>query len=59
MDWLSSNWIWIAVAIGGVLLMRRMGLGGCGIGGCGMGHLASPPERTDSDDRTSAPRRSP
>lgn len=37
MDWLSQNWIWIAVAIGGVFLFSRMGVGGCGIGTCGMG----------------------
>ena len=32
MDWLSQNWIWIVVAIGFVLLMRRGGMG------CSMGH---------------------
>ena len=29
MDWLSQNWIWIAIAIGGVYFMTRMhGMGG-------------------------------
>lgn len=37
MDWLSQNWIWIALAIGFFFLMNRMGVSGCGIGGCGMG----------------------
>ena len=31
MDWLTQNWLWIAVAVGGFFLMSRMG-------GCGMGH---------------------
>lgn len=30
MDWLSQNWIWIALAIGAFFLMTRMG--GCGMG---------------------------
>ncbi|HUZ73791.1 MAG TPA: YHS domain-containing protein [Stellaceae bacterium] len=38
MDWLSQNWIWIPLAIGGFFVVSRMGMGGCGIGGgCGMG----------------------
>lgn len=36
MDWLSQNWIWIAVAVGVLFFMTRMG----GMGGCGMGHSA-------------------
>ncbi len=39
MDWLSQNWIWIVVAVGGFFLISRMGMGmGMGMGGCGMGH---------------------
>jgi hypothetical protein len=52
MDWLSQNWIWIALAIGAFLLFRRMGVGGCGMGGCGMGHSAGISQRTDSDGGT-------
>lgn len=35
MTWLSENWLWLAVAIGGFLLMTRMhGMGmGCGMAG--------------------------
>lgn len=32
MEWLSQNWVWIAVAVGGYFLMSRMGIGGCGMG---------------------------
>ena len=32
MEWLAQNWIWIILALGLVLLMRRGGLGGCGMG---------------------------
>ncbi len=35
MDWLTQNWVWIALAIGGVWLFRRGGLAGCGMGGHG------------------------
>lgn len=40
MDWLSQNWIWLALGVGMVLMMRRGGAGGC----CG-GHdaKAKPP----------------
>ena len=31
MDWLSQNWLWIALWIGAVFFMTRMG-------GCGMSH---------------------
>ena len=34
-EWLSQNWIWIAFAVGFILLMRRGGIG------CGMGHRHS------------------
>jgi hypothetical protein len=32
MEWLSQNWIWIALAIGGYFLLNCMGLGGYGMG---------------------------
>ena len=34
MEWLSQNWIWLAFAVGMVVMMRRGGAGGC----CGGGH---------------------
>lgn len=34
MEWLSQNWIWLALAIGVVFMMRRGGHGGHG-GCCG------------------------
>ena len=37
MDWLTQNWVWIALAIGAVWLFSRGGLAGCGMGGHG-GH---------------------
>ena len=33
MQWLSQNWIWLALGIGMVLMMRRGGHGGCCGGG--------------------------
>ena len=36
MEWLSQNWIWLAFAVGMVVMMRRGGAGGC----CGGGHGA-------------------
>ena len=38
MNWLSQNWGWIVLLVGGYLLMSRMGIGGCGMG---MGHSHS------------------
>ena len=32
MEWLSENWTWILLLVGGYSLMSRMGMG------CGMGH---------------------
>ena len=29
MEWLSQNWIWLAFAVGMVVMMRRGGAGGC------------------------------
>ena len=34
MEWLSQNWIWLAFAVGMVVMMRRGGAGG----GCCGGH---------------------
>lgn len=34
MEWFSQNWIWVALGIGALFLMTRMG-------GCGMGRSAS------------------
>ena len=34
MEWLSQNWIWLALGVGMVLMMRRGGAGGC----CGGTH---------------------
>lgn len=36
MDWLAQNWIWIALAVGGLFFMTRVG--GCGIGNSGGHH---------------------
>jgi len=36
MEWLSQNWIWLAVGIGVVMMMRHGGAGG----GCCGGHSA-------------------
>ena len=36
MEWLSQNWIWLALGIGMVIKIRRGGAGGC----CGGGHGA-------------------
>jgi len=32
MEWLSQNWLWVVLLVGGYFLMSRMGIG------CGMGH---------------------
>lgn len=32
MNWLSENWLWIVLLVGGYFLMTRMGMGGCGVG---------------------------
>lgn len=42
MNWLSQNWIWIALAVGGFFLFTRIGVGGCGMGrSTGTGHGSS------------------
>jgi len=38
MEWLSQNWIWLALAIGAVWLFSRMRHGGAMGGCCGMAH---------------------
>lgn len=55
MEWLAQNWIWIILALGLVLLMRRGGLGGCGMGHAhqrrGFGTRDQPARSTDTPDR--------
>ncbi len=50
MNWLTQNWIWVAVAVGGFFLLTRMG-GMGGMGGCGGGHGA----HHDHGDSTTRP----
>ena len=49
MEWLSQNWIWLAFAVGMVVMMRRGGAGGC----CGGGHGADDkrPETEDAQNK--------
>lgn len=49
MDWLTQNWIWIVLAIGGFFMLRRMG----GMGGCGTGHSSA--HGRHEGDRENAP----
>lgn len=53
MDWISQNWIWIAVAAGLIFFMRRGGLAGCGMGhshgGGHAGHDAGRPSQLPKD----------
>ena len=48
MEWLTQNWIWLALAIGMIFMMRRGGAGGC----CG-GHNVkeAPAKSADGPDR--------
>ena len=51
MEWLAQNWIWLALGIGFVLMLRRGGHGGHG-GCCGGGHGSGdgkPAERVASN----------
>ena len=52
MDWLSQNWIWVVLLVGGFYVMRRMG-------GCGMSMGSScgtTSKRSDKqDDGNTAP----
>ena len=33
MEWLSQNWIWLALGLGAIFMMSRGGRGGCCGGG--------------------------
>lgn len=46
MDWLSQNWIWIALGVGVLFFMTRMG----GMGGCGMGHSTGHSHGSSNDN---------
>jgi hypothetical protein len=46
MDWITQNWLWIALGIGAVFFMSRMG-------GCGMGHSGG--HHHDNGGSTAAP----
>lgn len=48
MDWLLQNWIWIALAVGAVFFMARMG-------GCGMGHSTGHSHGSSSDNPPADP----
>ena len=57
MDWLTQNWMWIALALLALFMVRRGGMG------CGMGHghvrsRAPAIERGDSASGDSTPRAS-
>ncbi len=49
MEWLSQNWIWLAFAVGMVVMMRHGGAGGC----CGGGHGKDDksPEAADAQNK--------
>ena len=49
MEWVSQNWIWIALGFGALVFATRMG----GMGGCGMGHSGG--HRHHDDGRDTAP----
>lgn len=49
MDWLSQNWIWLAVGIGIIFFMSRMGMVGCG-----MGHATGHDRGKDGHQNTAA-----
>lgn len=51
MNWLSSNWIWIALGVG-ALVFFASGRGGCGMGHEGHGHR--PREESDQNARDSS-----
>ena len=50
MNWLSSNWIWLALGVGALVLFasRR--------GGCGMGHGGHDHRRREEGDQNDRPR---
>lgn len=56
MDWVSQNWGWIAVLVGGYVLMTRMG--GCGMSmrrSCSSHHHAGGHHQHAEDDTQIAP----
>ena len=50
MEWLSSNWIWLALAGGAIAFFAF------GRGGCGMGHGGHDHRRRSEGDRNNPPR---
>lgn len=54
MEWLTQNWLWIVLVIGGFFLFTRMrGMGGMG-GGCGSSHSGNQ-RRADSGREIAPP----
>ena len=51
MNWLAQNWVWIAIGVGFLFLMTRMG----GMGGCGMGHSSSSRHSHEGGNDTAPP----
>ena len=45
MEWISQNWLWLALGIGIVVMMRRGGHGGC----CGGGGHGGDDKRPESE----------
>lgn len=58
MEWLTQNWIWLALGIGAVLMMRRGAHGGhggcCGGGGHGEGGKSGEHRSTSPKDAVSS-----
>jgi hypothetical protein len=52
MGWLSQNWIWLAFAVGMVVMMRHGGAGGC-CGG-GNGHHNKRPATEDGQTKNAS-----
>jgi hypothetical protein len=50
MNWLSSNWIWLAFGVGALVLFAS------GRGGCGMGHSGHDHRRRGEGDQYDRPR---
>ena len=50
MNWLSSNWIWLALGVGALALFAF------GRGGCSMGHGGHGQRRHDEADQPNGPR---
>lgn len=48
MEWLLQNWLWIALGVGALFFMMRMG-------GCGMGHSAGHHSHEESSDTAPPP----